>query len=656
MKRLCLYLVFDKEGIVDKYIGQMLGELKSCVQHLVVICNMTEIFSGIEIIEEHADTIIFRENTGFDAGGFKEALCRFIGWDTVLQYDELVLVNDSMFGPFRPMKDIFAEMDERSVDFWGLAGQGAREGIDIRCFPQYIQSYFIVIRSDMLHDAEFKKYWENIPFYHEFWDVVIWHEERFTSYFNSLGYTCEVLADMEVNDSKINLANNYSQYAAISYELIKKRNFPFLKKQQIAYNTLSSQTQENLFQAIQYIDKETDYDVNLIWDNIIRTLNMTDLQRSLHLQYIIASEKQRQVENDKLVMKKRIAIIIRAAYREAAAYVGDYLNRLKQASNRFLLVVSENEDVIKAYQEQGICGRTLAKGRNYDLMEVSDYDFVCVLHDTDVTSEVRPSCTGKSYFYCIWENLLKDEDHVQGILEMFEKEERLGFLASPQPNFADYFGELGCGWNGNYESVERIVKELQLKCPLSDELPPFRVTSDFWIRGNILRQLERVKIEDCQYMPYLWSYLVQDKGYYSGIVESPDYAAMDEVNLSYYLKEIAGCIRNTYGDFQDFQGMKEKILSGVLKEFCSKYTRILIYGAGYYARRYKDMLLNVEACIVSDGQKKADYFEGIPIKYLSEINDPKQCGVVLCLNKKNQKQVLPVLKKYRMQNYFCIPE
>ncbi len=650
MKRLCVYLIFDKKGIIDQYIEYMLKELKSCVHYIVVVCNMMEIFRGSDILTKYADIIFYRENIGFDAGGFKEALCCSLGWETVLQYDELVLVNDSMFGPFKPMENIFLEMENKSVDFWGLAKHGTQKENGEIIFAEHIQTYFLVIRSKMLHSIDFREYWDSLPYYLDFWEVICQYETKFTSYFSSLGYKYDVLSDIDVNNDKTNYTNNYSQYLAISYELIKKRNFPFLKKQQIAYNTLLTQTQENLFQAIQYIDKETNYDVNLIWDNIIRTLNMADLQRSLHLQYIITSKE------DKLMRKKHIAIIIYASYREAAEYIKEYLAELNQDSGYYILVVSESADILKAYQGQGICGRILSKGQNYDLTEVSEYDLVCVLHDTDVTSEVRPSCTGKSYFYCIWENLLKCESHVQKVMEKFETEERLGFLAPPQPNFADFFGELCSGWNGHYGTVKRITEELRLECPVSEELPPYRITSDFWIRGNVLKQLRRLKAEDYRYTSYLWSYLAQDMGYYSGIVESTDYAAMNEVNLSYYLKEIAAWVRNGYGEFRGFREMKEKILSGALKTFCSKYSRIFIYGAGDYAGKYKDMLLNVEACIVSDGQKKPDYFKGIPVKYLSEIKEPKQCGVVLCLSKKNQEQVLPIIKNYGIQNCFCIPE
>lgn len=649
MNRLGIYLIYDKEGIIDRYVGYMLKELKTCLDHLVVVCNMTKVLHGEEILEQYADEIFYRDNIGFDAGGFKDALCNFLGWDKVWEYEELVLANDSMFGPFKSMKSIFSELDGRPVDFWGLAKQGIRQGKEIHNFQEYIQSYFIVVRSVMLHDIAFKKYWEDMPFYGQFWDVVVYHEEKFTSYFRGLGYTYDILANTEVNDSKVNPTNNYSQYAAISYELIRKRNFPFLKKQQISYNTLSRQTQENLYQALSYIDKETAYDVDLIWDNIIRTLNMTDLQRSLHLQYIISSEEK------KLINNRSVALILYAEHKEAAEYVLEYLDKLVPETTYFVQIVSKQDAVLEVYRKEQICGRKICLGKEIDFSFLCIYDFVCFLHDTDMTSDINPSCVGKSYFYCIWENLFKNENHILGILEKFEKESRLGFLASPKPNFSDYFGELGRGWGKNYQIVKSIVERLRLHCPISKEKPPFRVAEDFWIRGNILERFTELETNEQQYAPYLWSYFAQDMGYYSGIVESTEYASMNEVNLYYYIERIASQIKYGYGDFDSFFEMEEKLLSGILAQFCEKHSRILIYGTGYYAKKYKDFLKNVEACVVSDGQKKADYFEGVPVMYLSEVLELNECGIVLCMNRKNQEQALIELKKYGACDWYGIP-
>ena len=76
------------------------------------------------------------------------------------------------------------------------------------------------------------------------------------------------------------------------------------------------------------------------------------------------------------------------------------------------------------------------------------------------------------------------------------------------------------------------------------------------------------------------------------------------------------------------------------------------------ARRYGELIAGVEAYIVSDGQVKPKEWDGVQVRYLSEIAGEiavsKDCGVVLCLNKKNQAQVRKLLEGYNITNYLCI--
>lgn len=644
MERICIYVTYDPEGIVDGYISYILKELKTCIECLIVVSNNGEIVCGREILEKYAEKVFYRENKGFDAGAFKDTLCTFIGWETVLRYDELILVNDSMFGPFRPMKDIFREMDQKSVDFWGLTKHRGYKKNGYEGFEEHIQSFFLTIRTDMLHSDHFRSYWENMPYYESYDKVVREYEMKFTAHFFDLGYKYDVLADMDANDSDV-LENNYIQFETISYELIKKRNFPFLKKQQISYNTLDKQTQENLRQAIAYIDEETDYDINLIWDNIIRTLNISDLQRSLHFQYIIPPGQGRY--------RYHIAVVIFVSHKDAAQYVLEYLQRLDRY--QVIKIITHDYELMRLYQEQGYMCELIEYAKFLkSLVPFRVYDLVCILHDVDMTSKKRYSCIGKSYFYNIWENLIKNKEHVQGIQELFEKEKRLGFIAPPQPNFSGYFGEIGKGWGEELEGVCNVVKRLNIHCQISEEIPPFCVSDDFWIRGCVLKRLEDMKEEDFQYLPYLWGYLAQDAGYYAGVVESMDYASMNEVNMHYYMSRILDRIRQQYGGFEDIIEM-EKILSrSALREFCEKYPRIFIYGTGYTARRYRDILSYVEAYIVSDGEVKEKELDGIPIKFLSEITMTDDCGIIVCLKKRNMIQVKKLLRERGIGHYLCM--
>ena len=107
MKRLLIYLTYDKQNIIDNYIGYFLSSMRPLSNQIIVICNMPRIEKGLHNLTDYADRIYYRENKGLDCGGFKDALCQFVGWEQVQEYDELILANDSFYGPFDDIGNIF---------------------------------------------------------------------------------------------------------------------------------------------------------------------------------------------------------------------------------------------------------------------------------------------------------------------------------------------------------------------------------------------------------------------------------------------------------------------------------------------------------------------------------------------------------------------
>ncbi len=647
MKRLCVYLTYDKQNIVDAYIGYMLKELKTCVEYLAVVCNESEIVRGTEILKKYADKIYCRENIGYDAGGFKDALCRFIGWERVLSFDELVLVNDSFFGPFRPMTEVFDEMAKCPADFWGLSKHGKYTTEDMIEYPEHLQSFFLVVRKKMLHEGAFQEYWENMPYYKTYDEVVKGHEIRFTNYFAGLGFSFDCLADMAPNDSSKS-RNNFNQYGLLSYELIKKRNFPFLKKQPLAWNTLRYQTQENLKQSLEYIEKETAYDVNLIWENIIRTFDINDLQHALHLQYIVPSSVK---EAEKL---QEALVCVFVNYKESEEYVLEYLENIRGFCE--IKIYSQKLELLNPYMTLGYQCVFFNGSDGYRdiLKELGEWEIVCVLHDMDVTGKQNPSYSGKSSFFQVWENLLKDASHVSWIAETFEKEQKLGFLVPPRASFGKHFGSMGIKWGGDFQKYRDIAEGMQLCCQMSQNKFPFSVSDAFWIRGCILKNAYEKGAYCAEALSCLWGYIAQDAGFYSGIVESTDYASMNAVNLQYYLDMTTVQIRNRCGDFDDFVGMLRKIPQSIIEAFCKNVEHIYIYGTGAVARRYREMIPDIEAYIVSDGQPKEDMIDEVRVIYLSQLTVQDNAGIIICMGKKNQRQVVSLLEEKGWHNYLCI--
>ena len=120
VKRLGIYIIYDPDSIIDRYIYYVLRELKNYLSYLIVVCVFPCIISGKEYIYPFADRIVFRKNKGYDAGAYKDLLCEILGWDFVYNYDELLLSNDTYYAPIVPFDPMFEIMDRKKCDYWGI--------------------------------------------------------------------------------------------------------------------------------------------------------------------------------------------------------------------------------------------------------------------------------------------------------------------------------------------------------------------------------------------------------------------------------------------------------------------------------------------------------------------------------------------------------
>lgn len=84
--------------------------------------------------------ILQRRNIGLDIGGWPCAVRQIVrrGRLPLEAYSQIVLANDSVFGPLRPLDDIFRLMGARALDMWGITESQER--------ARHVQSYFLVFQ------------------------------------------------------------------------------------------------------------------------------------------------------------------------------------------------------------------------------------------------------------------------------------------------------------------------------------------------------------------------------------------------------------------------------------------------------------------------------------------------------------------------------
>lgn len=152
MRRLCLFSFYDPDGVVDNYVIYLLKSLRKVSCQIYIAVNGSISRQGLQDLTNYADKVIKRPNVGFDAGAYKDMLCNHIGWDNLKQYDELILCNNTFFGPFISLERIIQEM-EYNYDFWGL-NKTENTVVD------YIQSYFLVMNLRILSSEDLYYFFE----------------------------------------------------------------------------------------------------------------------------------------------------------------------------------------------------------------------------------------------------------------------------------------------------------------------------------------------------------------------------------------------------------------------------------------------------------------------------------------------------------------
>ncbi|MBQ8197893.1 MAG: hypothetical protein IJZ76_00495 [Lachnospiraceae bacterium] len=249
MNRLGIYVVYDREKNVHSYIENVLEELKKYVTSLIVVCNFDKIEKGLEYIQPYADQIVYRENRGYDAGAYKDVLS---GFEPMVfkGYDELLLTNDTYFGPIYPFSTMFSRMDAYECDFWGITRHPSGEMSDGVKYDSHIQSYFLNFKKKVLHSDDFTSFWLNLLYPTTFQEAVQKFELGINHFLREKGYKGAAYMDLHVPNFPLKESEN--PYYTHSLELVRDMEIPIIKKKIF---DLGNPGYINALQAISYLEE-----------------------------------------------------------------------------------------------------------------------------------------------------------------------------------------------------------------------------------------------------------------------------------------------------------------------------------------------------------------------------------------------------------------
>ena len=263
MKRMAIFVFYDFQGIVDEYVKYLLQSLNAVTDKIIIVSNGNLDKRAREELEVITEFIYERDNKGFDAGAYKDVFTSYLNNESFDQWDEMILLNDTCYGPVYPWQEVFEKMDRQNVDFWGMTKQECYKWNDGATLPPHVQSYFLAVRKSVLLADSFHKFWEQMDYPDNLDNAILNFEVKFTNYFSKKGFKYGVYTDVCGGDIFMNKSElTYSYYIT---DLLVTARMPLIKRKALFLNNF-----EKAHVALEFVSAHTDYDINLIRNHITR--------------------------------------------------------------------------------------------------------------------------------------------------------------------------------------------------------------------------------------------------------------------------------------------------------------------------------------------------------------------------------------------------
>lgn len=484
--------------------------------------------------------------------------------------------------------------------------------------------------------------------------------------------------DLNVFEEK-NRYKNFYKYDTEDYDYLKYRpydliisGFPIIYKSAFSECDLDYTMGYQIDKAMRFVKDKYHFDTSIIFRELLKKKNISSLYHVFHWNYVINKKEE------KSCITKRTALIICLYYNST---INKNLNYISNAPSEIdVYVILKNSDlyeIVEKYIKTNKLNWTIIiskenRGRDVSALLIearkvfNEYEYVGFCHDKQTTGGIGADIIGDDFNDLIFENIIGSSNYVRGIITLFEQNKELGLLAPPEIMHSHYFSFIGKEWSNNYDNVKMLCKNLGIDVLIEECEVPYILGTAFWCKSRALKKLINFKWEYSDFPPEpldldgtlnhsierVILYVVQDAGYYSGIVYTDEFAALYLNNMQNMFYKVLNAHRknvlfSTVSEINCDKGHK-------LLSFCGNES-VYIYGAGGNASRITDYLEANGKCvlgyIVSDGRRERPTLLGKNIYELSEINDGKK--IVVSVNKKIQQVIVPLLTAAN-KDYFCV--
>lgn len=531
MNKIAIYVFYEKNSEVRDYVTYYINGLKEVAKDILVVINGDISSAGLQKLKDLNVEVLQRENIGFDFAAYKAGI-EYIGYDKLKNYNELILTNNNYYGPIYPFSEMFDEMAKRECDFWGINRHPEVKDEKYNSFLPMKNQQEIMID-----------------------DFLVFRQQCFEIICNNLELN-------SLDNLKSDTFMSFDKYKKLicddprylSYSQIKDDKSPIIHREYFCdfrkyLNYYCVGYQPKL--AMDFIKNNTDYNIDLIWEDLLRSHYMSDLNESLSLNYDLPSDNQYSNRSD-----KKIAVI---AYIYSLDVVDDCFKYLKNIPNYIdLIIVNVSDEVQNACKMKfnTLMNRQIYKlqpnrGRDNAAILVTcknivfEYDYICFVHGKK-SPYFKSAIIGEEFREHNFISLLYSEEYINNIIYTLDSNTRLGLLI---PTVLDnkFHNIINFEWATNYSNAKDFIKN---HLNLDLDLDPFVMApfgGMFWAKISALKTLFSYnwQYESFQEEPLrqkdglinhvierIISVLAQHDGYYISWV-APDFYFSNSYNMFY---------------------------------------------------------------------------------------------------------------------------
>lgn len=260
--KIAIFTHYDKDDLIDDYVIYYLNALKEVVDKIIFVSDCNLSIEETKKINNIADKVICKKHGEYDFGSYKRGFLLALENNWLNDIEECIFTNDSCYGPFYSLKNVFETMQKKQCDFWGIT-ENSIGLIKIlqKYFPfpkKHLQSYFLVFKNNVFLSDIFIDFMKNIKPQNKKNDIIIKYEIELFNILVKAGFkACKF-----INSNFI-----FFNPTIFAWDkLILKHKMPFLKC--CVLKSKNTKIQKNNYEKL--IKRVSDYPVEIIYNNLNR--------------------------------------------------------------------------------------------------------------------------------------------------------------------------------------------------------------------------------------------------------------------------------------------------------------------------------------------------------------------------------------------------